>query len=86
MSGFSSFVLEMTEASRSIAENNGRLSVAVAKQSIHFLVDKFCKTGLPIPFLSAEKAQELIEKSWNSVEAAAAIKMVLAKSLKMQPL
>jgi hypothetical protein len=71
------------EAFRSVSENNRRLPIAVAKQSIHLLSDKYCKTGLPIPLISAEKAQELIEKGWNSVEAAAAIKKVISKTAKM---
>lgn len=82
VSGYSNFGLQITEAFRSFSENNKRLPVAVAKQSLHFLSDKYCKTGLPIPLISAEKAQELIEKGWNSVEAAAAIKKVLAKTAK----
>ena len=82
VSDYSDFCSELVESFQSFTENNRRLPVAVAKQGIHFLADKYSKTGLPIPFLSAEKAQELIEKGWNSVEAAAAIKKVLAKAAK----
>ncbi|MDR1320704.1 MAG: hypothetical protein LBK56_04670 [Gracilibacteraceae bacterium] len=53
-----------------------RLPAAVAREGIHLYSDKTGKTGLPIPFLSAEKAQELIEKGWNSDEAEKAIKKV----------
>ena len=82
VSGYSDFGSKMVEAFHSYKENDRRLPAAVAKQSIHFLSDKYCKTGLPIPLLSAEKAQELIEKGWNSVEAAEAIKKVFSKIAK----
>jgi len=82
VSGYSDFGLKLNEAFQSYKENNRRLSAAVARQSIHFLSDKFCKTGLPIPLLSADKAQELIEQGWNSVEAAAAVKKVFSKIAK----
>lgn len=55
-------------AIKSIEKDNNRLAAAVVKQSLHFASDKYTKTGLPIPFLSAEQAQELIERNWNSVE------------------
>lgn len=45
-----------------------RLSAAVARQAIHMKSDKDTHMGLPIPFLSAEKAQELLNKGWNSEE------------------
>ena len=55
----------------SFREDNKRLPAAVVRQSIHFASDKYCVEGLPIPLLSsidAERAQELIEKGWNSEE------------------
>ena len=78
----STFPTEMYHAIMSFREDNKRLPAAVFKQGLHLLADKYTKLGLPIPFLSPEKAFELMEKGWNSVEAAAAIKKVLAKTAK----
>lgn len=52
-------------------EDYKRLVAAVVRQAIHMASDKYCKEGLPIPILSiidSQKAQELIEKGWNSIE------------------
>lgn len=65
------------ESYLSTLEDYKRLSAAVVRQWIHFESDKYCKEGLPIPFLSIidpEKAQELIEQGWNSLEFANLIK------------
>lgn len=54
-------------------EDNKRIPAAVVRQAMHFASDKYCTQGLPIPLLSTvnpEKAQELIEKGWNSREFA----------------
>ena len=56
-----------------IANLNGfdKISAAVVRQSMHFASDKYCTEGLPIPLLSTinpQRAQELIEKGWNSQE------------------
>lgn len=54
-------------------EDYKRLPAAVVRQGIHFESDKYCKEGLPIPLLSIinpEKAQELLESGWNSIEFA----------------
>lgn len=59
-----------------------RLQAAIFKQGEHFLSDKYTKDGLPIPFLSPEKAFELMQKGWNSVELSRAIKKVLTKTAK----
>lgn len=64
----SNVVVEFEHAFESIQQDRNRLAASVIKQSLHFASDKYTKTGLPIPFLSAEKAQELIEQNWNSVE------------------
>lgn len=64
----SSLVAEFKHAFESIQEDRNRLAASVVKQALHFASDKYTKTGLPIPFLSAEKAQELIEQDWNSAE------------------
>lgn len=55
----------------SALEDCKRVPAAVVRQWIHFESDRYCKQGLPIPFLSIfdpQKAQELIEKGWNSLE------------------
>lgn len=45
-----------------------RIPAAVARQALHIESDKMSMTGLPIPFLSASKQQELLMKGWNSKE------------------
>lgn len=72
----STLITELLESLGSVRENNKRLPAAVMRQGLHLASDKFCHTGLPIPFLSAEKAQGLIEKGWNSVEFSRAFKKV----------
>lgn len=55
----------------SAEEDYKRIAAAVVRESIHLSSDKYCVEGLPIPILptiNAEKAQELIEKGWNSLE------------------
>ena len=55
----------------STEEDCKRLAAAVVRESIHLASDKYCVEGLPIPILSTinpEKAQELIEQGWNSLE------------------
>ncbi len=69
------------ECGLSAKEDSKRIAAAVAKQAMHLASDKYCIEGLPIPLLStidAEKAQELIEKGWNSVE----FERLLKKDLK----
>ncbi len=50
------------------SEDSKKLFVSVAKQGMHLKSDKYTKLGLPIPFLSPDKAQELLLKGWNSNE------------------
>lgn len=76
IAAMSSLTAKLSESIGSIQENNKRLPAAVMRHGLHLASDKFCHTGLPIPFLSAEKAQELILKGWNSVELSRAIKKV----------
>lgn len=55
----------------STEEDYKRIAAAVVRESIHLASDKYCIEGLPIPILSTinpEKAQELIEQGWNSLE------------------
>lgn len=63
----------------SVEEDDKRLAAATLRQGLHLISDKFGKTGLPIPIptMSAEKAQELIEKGWNSEEAKIHLKKVM---------
>lgn len=56
------------KAIKSWSEDSKRLFVSVAKQEMHFQSDKYTKLGLPIPLLSANTAQSLLEKGWNSNE------------------
>lgn len=53
----------------SFKEDSKRLPAAIARQAIHMKSDKYTKDGLPIPFLSPDIAQKLIDKGWNSNEA-----------------
>lgn len=50
------------------SEDGRCLFAAVAKQGLHLQSDKYTKTGLPIPFINPQTAQELLMKGWNSVE------------------
>ena len=65
------------DAIQSISQDSKRLTAATIKQALHFVSDKYTKCGLPIPIVSAERAQSLIEQDWNSVEAEKWIKKSL---------
>ena len=55
----------------SMEEDYKRIVAAVVREAIHLASDKYCVQGLPIPILSTinpQKAQELIEQGWNSLE------------------
>lgn len=56
---------EFCEASR---EEYGRITAALIKENLHLQSDKYTKSGLPIPLLSAQKQQELLKQKWNSKE------------------
>ena len=61
----------LNECYQSAKEDYKRIAAAVVRQAIHVASDKYCIEGLPIPILSTinpQKAQELIESGWNSVE------------------
>ena len=64
------------QALHSFFEDNKRLFAAVARQGMHFASDAFTKMGLPIPMLSAMRAQDLLELGWNSTEAEKVIKQM----------
>lgn len=53
----------------SFREDNKRIPAAIARQAIHMQSDKFTKDGLPIPLLTPDRAQKLINDGWNSNEA-----------------
>lgn len=59
-------LIKMT--SESVAEDPNRLIAAIIKQKYHMRSDKYTKQGLPIPFIPADKAQELLKDGWNSNE------------------
>ncbi len=44
------------------------LGTSLIKQRLHLESDKYTKYGLPIPFVSPEKAQRLLLDGWNSNE------------------
>ena len=64
------------QALHSFSEDNKRLFAAVARQGMHYASDAFTKMGLPIPMLSAMRAQDLLELGWNSTEAEKVIKQM----------
>ncbi len=53
----------------SFQEDGKRIPAAIARQAIHMQSDKYTKDGLPIPLLTPDKAQKLINEGWNSNEA-----------------
>lgn len=53
----------------SFKEDSKRIPAAIARQAIHIQSDKFTKDGLPIPLLTPDRAQNLINEGWNSNEA-----------------
>lgn len=63
--GFASTVIKVMDAE---VDDKFRVPAAVARQALHMASDEMSRTGLPIPFLSAKKQQELLMKGWNSKE------------------
>ncbi len=49
-------------------EDNSRIVTALLKENLHLQSDKYTKTGLPIPLLSADMQQKLLDCKWNSKE------------------
>lgn len=62
------FIDAINRAIDSAREDITRVPAAVIRQSLHMQSDKYTKGGLPIPLLSPQKSQELLEKGWNSYE------------------
>ena len=63
----------------SFREDSKRIPAAVARQAIHMQSDKYTKDGLPIPLLTPDKAQKLINEGWNSNEAERLLSKVAKK-------
>lgn len=49
-------------------EDSDRITTALLKENLHLQSDKYTKTGLPIPLLSADMQQKLLDSKWNSKE------------------
>lgn len=58
----------LKRAMESASEDITRIPAAILRQTMHMQSDKYTKSGLPIPFLSPAKAQELLNQGWNSYE------------------
>lgn len=56
---------DVLETSR---EDSDRIATALLKENLHLQSDKYTKTGLPIPLLSADMQQKLLDSKWNSKE------------------
>ncbi len=52
----------------SLKEDKTRIVSALLKENLHLQSDKHTKTGLPIPLLSADMQQMLLDNKWNSKE------------------
>lgn len=57
-----------------LQEDNSRIVTALLKENLHLQSDKYTKTGLPIPLLSANLQQKLLDCKWNSKELEAVLK------------
>lgn len=76
---YKSNMLSMIKKSLIIwGEDSKKLFASVAKQGMHQKSDKYTKMGLPIPMITAESAQNLLKKGWNSYE----VEQIFAKSAK----
>lgn len=53
---------------QSSKEDKNRIIAALIKENLHLQSDKYTKTGLPIPLLSADMQQQLLAQKWNSKE------------------
>lgn len=66
--------LMIEDVIKSAKEDDERILVALIKENLHLQSDKYTKTGLPIPFLTAELQQKLLNQKWNSKELEDVIK------------
>ena len=62
---------------KTLQEDNSRIVTALLKENLHLQSDKYTKTGLPIPLLSANLQQKLLDCKWNSKELEAVLKGAL---------
>ena len=67
MNGYSDIITKVKEAYHIFNIEHERLYAAVFKQGLHFLADKYTKTGLPLPFMSAEEYLEKLKQGWDAV-------------------
>ncbi len=65
--GYSDIFSKVKEAYDIFNIEHERLYAAVFHQGLHFLSDKFTKTGLSLPFMEAEKYLDLLEQGWDAV-------------------
>lgn len=63
-----SISIMMRDVIESFVEDDDRIVTALLKENLHLQSDKYTKTGLPIPLLSAEMQQKLLDSKWNSKE------------------
>lgn len=61
-------ILMIKDVIESIKQDETRIIAALVKENLHLQSDKYTKTGLPIPLLSAELQQKLLNQKWNSKE------------------
>lgn len=59
-----------------ISEDPKRIPAAVGRHVLHLQSDKYCKDGLPFPFLDPAQAQKLIDSDWNSHELQKLLKLI----------
>ena len=65
---FYSIPLMIEDVIETSTEDSDRITTALLKENLHLQSDKYTKTGLPIPLLSAEMQQKLLDSKWNSKE------------------
>ena len=70
-------VLMVKDVIKSTQEDSGRIVAALIMENLHLQSDKYTKQGLPIPFLSAEMQQKLLDQKWNSKELEDVLKSAL---------
>ena len=65
---FYSIPIMFEDVIESYREDSDRIASALLKENLHLQSDKYTRTGLPIPLLSAEMQQRLLDSNWNSKE------------------
>ncbi len=69
-----SIPLMINDVIESTMDDRERIVTALIKENLHLQSDKYTKTGLPIPLLSADMQQRLLDCKWNSKELEDVIK------------